>query len=586
MSAAKRKPTKGTLATLWPYIRQMRPHLGWVLAGSLLGLVTLLASIGLLTLSGWFISATALAGVSLAATQSFNYFTPGAGVRGFAILRTVGRYLERITTHEATFRLIARLRSWLYRHIEPLGPAELSKQGSAQLLSRLVGDIQALDNLYLRVLSPSLIALLVVVLVTLFLALYSSAVAWVALTGLVLAGLLLPWLGYRLGAGAGAEQIVSQAGLRQQLLTLIQGLADLRIYGGMGRALQRSAEADEAMLATQNRMATISALTAALMLLVSGTTLVAVLWVGLDEVAADRLQPVQLALVLFCVLAAFEAVSPLPLAWQYLGKTRTAAERLNQVIETEPAIRYGEREQAEQPGRIEFHAVSFAYTAEQPALDRLELQVAAGEKLLLAGHSGSGKSSLLNLLSRFWDPQSGQILLGGQPIAAYSEQGLRRQFSVVSQPVQLFAGSVRDNLQLGRADAGDDEMRDLLERLGLLDELGEAGLDYPIGEAGGRLSGGQRKRLALARALLRDAPILLLDEPTEGLDGASAQRAIDTLLRYRPQQTVILISHHLQALERFDRVVLLDRGRILEQGSPQQLLAQGESRLGQLLELH
>ncbi|MBR9882990.1 MAG: thiol reductant ABC exporter subunit CydC [Oceanospirillales bacterium] len=566
---------------LWPYIRQMRAHIGWVVLGSALGLLTLVASIGLLTLSGWFITATSLAGVA----AGFNYFTPGAGVRGFAILRTAGRYGERLASHEATFRLIARLRTWFYRCMEPLRPARLNAIGSAELLSRLIADIGAMDNLYLRILSPSLIAIVVVAFVCGFVSIYSGALALIALAGFVLAGLLVPLVGYALGAVPGAQQSRYQSRLRLRLITLIQGMADLRIYGGMARAQASVEESQQSYLGTQVRMGRITALVNALILLIAGGTLIAVLVVGVSLVHEGALEAIELAMLLFCVLAAFEAVSPLPLAYQYLGKTRESAARLAVVAQSKPENLFPASGPApSSPGAIQFADVVFGY-GHGVALDGVSFNVEAGEKVMIMGHSGSGKSSLINLLVRFWDPDSGVIQLGGEAIERYTEETLRRQVSVMGQPVQLFAGTVRDNLKVGNDQAPDQQMMDLLERLGLAQALDGKGLDYQVGEAGSRLSGGQRKRLALARALLREAPILLLDEPTEGLDRDSEEAVLDLVLNYRDGQTVLFITHHTSSLNRFDKVILMDQGRVLEQGSVPVLLADVESRINQLKSL-
>lgn len=570
---------------LYPFIRLMRPQLGWVLIGMALGLVTLLASIGLMTLSGWFISAAALAGASAVTAQQFNYFTPGAGVRGFAIARTVGRYFERVTTHEATFRLLSDLRVWFYRCLEPLGPARLQQFRSADLLNRLIADINALDNLYLRVLAPSLIALLVSIMVLVFLLIYSAKIALVAVLGLLLAGVATPLVVHLAARRVGERQLLATSGLRLQLIALVQGLSDLRIYGGVQVALDRVEAEEKILLRTQLRMALLSGITGAVIVFIGGFTGLLALILGIQAVNDGQLQPAQLAMMLFCVLALFEVVAPLPLAYQYLGKTRRAAARLQEVADAKPLIEYPAQDlvQANDPGSFGFQAVSFHYDGSAPAvLQDFSFQVSAGEKVLLLGHTGSGKSTLINLLARFHDPQQGQVLLGGQCVTRYSEDTLRAQVSVMSQPVQLFAGSVADNLLLAASTASGTEMLTVLETVCLDAELGEDPLGYQIGESGSRLSGGQRKRLALARALLRDAPILLLDEPTEGLDLTTEARVIENILRHYPQRTLMMISHHLQTASMFDRVVILDNGRVLEQGTAAELAARPESRFSQL----
>lgn len=570
---------------LRPFVGLMRPHLNWVLLGTLLGLVTLLASIGLMTLSGWFISAAALAGISAVTAQQFNYFTPGAGVRGFAIARTVGRYFERVTTHEATFRLLADLRSWFYRCLEPLGPARLQQFRSADLLNRLIADVNALDNLYLRVLAPSVLALLVSALVLGFLALYSPGIALLTAVGLLLAGVTTPLLAHLSARHVGEQQIVATARLRQRLIGLVQGLADLYIYGGVQRAIDATAVEEARLQKTQLRMALLTGLMTALIVFIGGTTGLLALAMGIERVYDGRLEPAQLAMVLFCVLAVFEVVAPLSLAYQYLGKTRRAAARLQEVAATEPLIHYPSDDEApvSQPGSFSFDQVYFHYNRSSSAvLERFSLQVSAGEKILLLGHTGSGKSTLISLLARFHDPQQGRVLLGGQPVACYSESTLRAQMSVLSQPVQLFAGTVADNLALANVSADEADMASVLAAVRLDMELGEEPLAYSIGESGSRLSGGQRKRLALARALLRDAPILLLDEPTEGLDAATEAAVVENVLRLYPERTLVMISHHLQTAALFDRVVIMDKGQVIEEGSPQALAAIPDSRFSQL----
>lgn len=552
------------MSSLAPFIRLMKPHLGWVLLGSFLGLLTLFASIGLLTLSGWFIAATALAGVSVATAQAFNYMTPGGGVRGFAIARTAGRYFERITTHEATFRLLADLRSWFYGHLEPLNPARLHHYRSADLLNRIITDINSLDNLYLRVLSPSLIAAVTTLLVSGFLWWVAPSLGVLILVALLSAGILIPMLGHRLGATLGQSQVAKASALRQASLSYVQGMSELHLYQALDTQQALLEQRQQSLLDTQLRMSLITGLVTGLMALAAGLTTLLALIIGVSLVTEGSLAPAWLALVVFCVLASFEAVAPLPMAFQYLGKTRAAAANLLEITEQRSDIVFpAQPVQPTAPGEIRLQEVSFAYDSTS-VLQQLSLHIKPGEKIALTGHTGSGKSSVINLLTRFWLYQQGQIYLGGVPVEAYPEAQLRQQLSVLSQPVQLFAGSVRDNLRLGNPDATDAEMMQLLERLELVSMLGSEGLEREVGEGGNRLSGGQRKRLGVARALLKPAPVLILDEPTEGLDMDTAQQVLETLLNYRPGQTVLMITHHRQGLERFDQCIQLDRGRRID----------------------
>lgn len=552
------------MSVLMPFIRLMKPHSGWVLLGSFLGLLTLLSSIGLLTLSGWFISATALAGVSVATAQAFNYMTPGGGVRGFAIARTAGRYFERITTHEATFRLLAQLRAWFYAHLEPLNPARLRHYRSADLLNRLITDINSLDNLYLRVISPSLIALITTVLVSLFLWWVAPALGVLLFLALLVSGLFIPMLGLKLGAVTGRQMVGYASALRQRTLSYVQGMTELHVYSALEQQQQELDQSQQALLQAQLRMSLVSGLVAALMTLAAGLTTLLALVIGIDLVTAEQLSPAWLALAVFCVLASFEAVAALPLAYQYLGKTRAAAENLQEITSQRSDIVFPEEPvRVVNPGAIQLDQVDFAYD-NRPVLQGLSIQVSPGEKVALVGHTGSGKSSVINLLSRFWQYQHGRVLVGGVAVESFPEQQLREQMSILSQPVQLFAGSVRANLQLADPDASDEQMLALLEQLSMTEMLGNDGLEREVGEGGSRLSGGQRKRLGIARAMLKSSPILILDEPTEGLDINTASQVMDAVFSYRPEQTLLIITHHLHDLGRYDHIIRLDQGRCLQ----------------------
>ncbi len=572
------------MKALWPFVRMLGVHRGWVALGMLMSLVTLLSSIGLLTLSGWFISASALAGVTALGAQQFNYFTPGAGVRGFAIFRTAGRYFERITTHEATFRVLAHLRSWFYRRLETLGPARLQSYRSADLLNRLVADIDALDNLYLRVLVPTLVAFVVGLLVVLFIAGFSPEIALVTAVALMLAGVLLPWGAQVAGRRAGQTQLLVLGRLRTRLLALVQGQSDLHIYGGVEPAIEQVRQAETELQKTQLRMAVISGLTSAMSTLIGGMAAIAALVLGIELVYEDVIAPAQLAMLVFCVLAVFEAVAPLPLAFQYWSKTSAAAGRLVEITEQTSQIVFPEQgAKPDIPGQVVMNDICFRYSAEANlALDHFSLSVAPGEHVLILGHTGSGKSSLINLLARFYEPEAGSLSLSGQPVEAYDEPTLRAQMSVLSQPVQLFAGSVADNLRLAEPEATDEQMKAVLEQVALSEELGDDPLDYQVGESGARLSGGQIKRLGLARALLKPAPLLVLDEPTEGLDAVTETKVVSAMLVSCRSRTLVMISHHLQMAEHFDRIVVLDRGVMIEQGTPADLMARADSRYNQL----
>jgi ATP-binding cassette subfamily C protein CydC len=558
-------------------LRLLGPYRGWMALGALLALITLVANWTLMATSGWFIAAMAVAG---AGGLSMNYFTPAALIRASAILRTLGRYSERLVTHEATLRQLAGLRVWFYTHLEPLAPARLQQLHSGDLLSRIRSDIDALDNLYLRTLVPAAVAVVGLALCFAFLASFDLGIALLTTGMLMVAGVLIPLWTQARGAAPGRRLVESQAALRSLAIDGIQGLPELLVYGAEGRQAERLHALSQALTADQDRMSDYAGLSQAAIGLTANLALWGVLWLAIPLVgppgAGAPLAPPSLALLALFTLAAFEAVAPLPLALQHLGGTLAAARRLFEIVDAEPAV-------AEPLGPspipvrfdLEVRGVSFAYPgSERQALAELDLQVPEGGRIAVVGASGAGKSTLLNLLLRFWAPDQGQIRLGGHDLAAFRGDDLRRHIAVVSQHSHLFAASIRDNLLL--ADPGATQAA--LERACAVAQIHAfiaalpEGYDTWVGETGVRLSGGQARRIAIARALLKDAPILLLDEPTEGLDGATEASLMAALHRLMAGRTVVLITHRAVGLEPMDEILVLDNGRIWARGTHRQLL--------------
>ncbi len=551
------------------------PWWRWMAAGAGVALVALLANIGLLAVSGDFIARMALAGATAAA---INYFTPAAMIRGFAIARTGGRYLERLLTHEATFRLLATLRTWFFVRLEPLAPAALQRLRTADLLSRLLADIETLNQVYLRLFVPALVGAAAALLALTAMALSSAAVAASTAALLLLAGVLLPAGLQRRGAGPAARQLELRAQLRVDVADALAGAAELRVYGGEARALQRVHDGSEALLQTQRRLAGLAGLAAGGVGLCANLALwCALLW-GLPQVAARQLPPSQLAMLALFALAAFEAVAPLPLALQMLGETLAAARRLFELADAPPPVAEP-RAPSPRPAdaTIAMRGLRMRYADDAPwALDGVDLELEAGARVALVGASGAGKSSVLQVLARFRD-YAGSVRVGGHELRDYAGDDARALFAVVSQDDYLFHGSLLDNLLLARPQASEAEVVAACRSAQLHDFIVGLpdGYHSQLGEGGTRLSGGQARRLALARALLKDAPILLLDEPTEGLDATTEHELFAALAQAMRGRTVLLISHRPGALAGLvDRVAVLDAGRIRQLGSPAQLAAQ------------
>lgn len=537
----------------------------WQAAGALLGIIVILTNVGLLALSGWFITAMGLAGLGL---LRIEYFLPAASIRALAIIRIVGRYLERLVTHEATFRLLSELRVWFYTHLEPLAPARLQYHRAGDLLSRIRADIDSLDNFYLRVLAPSVTALVCVILVVLFLARLSVGVALVDLAGLLLVGIVLPMLAFRAGRRPGREAVALRGQLRAEIADTVRGFEELRVFGALDRQIALHDAAYATLTKTQRQEARIEAAAGGTALFLIQGTMLAALIIAIPLSIRTALPGPDVAMIALLVLASFDTVSGLPGAYRALGETLAAARRIFQIVDTRPAVTDPAREAAA-PTRfdIAFRHVFMRYGArEHWALEDVSLTIPAGGALGIMGRTGSGKTSLANLLLRFWDFQGGEILLGGVSIRDLSGEAMRGFCAVVAQQTHLFNTTIRENLRLAKPAATEAEMRAALRDAGILDEVAAMpkGLETMVGETGTRLSGGQARRIALARAFLKNAPILILDEPTEGLDALSERIVIEAMARLMKGRTTLLITHRPQALRSFDRVLRLDRGRVCD----------------------
>ena len=562
---------------LAPFLKLFRADLKWMLLGILCGLLAVASAIGLLALSGWFISAAAYAGLTVATAHLFNFFHPGIGVRMFAIGRTLARYAERLVSHDATFRILQSLRSWFYIHLEPLAPSRLMKFRSGDVLNRIVADIDALDNLYLRVLSPSTVALVTSFLVVAFLWIFDPTVALATALYLAAAGFGVTAAALKLGEPCGQEIAHRTAELRVRVIDTLQGLAELLVFDAYHHHLEVVKQSSAALLKSQLRMSHIRGLSLALITLISGMAVLTALYLAVDLVKFDLLNGANLALIVLAILASFEAVLPLPAAYQYLGRTREAGRRLLEIVDMRPQIIYPDTSVtlSKQP-EVRFENISFRYSENAPwALKDVNMQIPAGRRAAVIGETGSGKSTLVHLLVRFWDPASGHICLANEDIRNLSETELRRSISVISQQPHMFNATLRENLQLVRPEASDDDLFAALASA-RLDEFVRNlpdGLDTWVGESGKLLSGGQAQRVALTRAILHDGPLWVLDEPTEGLDTSTESQLMQALERKTRDRTLLLITHRLVDLHWMDHIVMLDQGRVAAQGTHSKLLA-------------
>jgi ATP-binding cassette subfamily C protein CydC len=555
---------------LWFFLKLFKPHSAWLAGGIALSLLTAFASIALLTLSGWFISASAIAGLIAldGNTLIFNYMLPAAQIRTLAITRTLGRYGERIVTHEATFRVLAGIRSWFFRQLIPLAPGRLSTMRSGDLLSRMTADIDALDALYLRLLAPAVVAAVGITAVTVFLAFYAPVISLTTGLMLVIASVWVPWIFNRLGSAGAEEIVVLAANFRIRQLDMIQGLADLIANQAYGRFSDKLVQFSDLMISIQRRNNRLSAISSAFTLLLSQITLLMALMLAAIAFKDGLLSGTDSAVVVFCVIAAFELVTPLPQALQMLGKTQKAARRIRQVTEMPPTITPAAQPLA-LPGcyDLQLNEVSFRYPDQQErVLKNISLVIPQGGKIAIVGPSGSGKTTLLQLLMRYYDPEQGSVLLAGQDIRQFDADELMSCFGVLSQRSQLFAATIRENLLIAKPDASLAELNAAVKAAGLENFVGylPEGLETWVGESGVKVSGGEARRIALARLYLKNAPVLILDEPTEGLDRDTERDVFIALADFSKDKTVVMVTHREAGLGLVDVVYSMEQGVLRE----------------------
>lgn len=562
------------MINLFAFLRLFRRH-PWRLAlGMILAIATLLASVGLLALSGWFLAASSLAGA--AGLYSFNYMLPAAGVRGAAIVRTAARYFERLVSHDATFRVLQHLRVFTFAKVTALAPEQLAGFRQGELLNRFVTDVDTLDHLYLRVLSPLIGAAVVIVFVTLGLAFIDVSLA-LLLGSIMLATLLfMPAVFGYFGVATGERIAHHQARWRLQLTRWITGLAELQLFGAAAAWRQALDEEEKAWQHAQRKQFRLQAMSNSLLLVITGCTVTLLLWLSAGSVSASSTSGALIALFVFCALAAFEALAPVAGAFLPLTQVARAADRVNELIAQTPAIAFPETMPDSAPGlRVTLDNLVFHYPQRPDAvLDGFSLQLQAGEHVALLGPTGCGKSTVLGLLTRSHEAQQGTLALNGIPVNCWDEASLRQRISVVTQRVHLFNQSLRDNLLLARPDASDATCLTVLRQVEL-DHLADApqGLDAWMGEGGRPLSGGELRRLGIARAMLHNGDLWLLDEPTEGLDATTEQHILTLLHRVSRGKTVMMVTHRLSGLSAMDRICVMDRGQIVEAGTHQELIS-------------
>lgn len=551
---------------LFPFLSLYSNHSRRLLLGTILAITSLSASIGLLSLSGWFLAASFLVG----STILFNFFYPSSGVRGLAIGRTISRYFERLVTHDATFRVLAELRISVFKKLIPLSPSGLNHFRNSELLNRLVADVDTLDTLYLNLLSPFISAIMVITFMAIGLSFVSALLAVIICSTLLALLFIFPAIFYRLGQKSGKKIIQVRAEYRSQFIEWIQLNAEFLLFGLVPQMTQKLEKTEQTWLHSQSKESQLTGFSNALLTFINGILVCVVFLLvttAIDASSADNPEAL-VALVIFCVMASAEILMPIGIAFLHLGQLITAAERLNDLIEQRPLVEFNGSTRwqkiAENQPLVHFEKVTFNYPSNhQATLNGLSFEVNKGQKVAILGKTGSGKSTIFQLLNRHYDPTSGQILLANCNVADYPEATLRSHLVTLSQRVHIFSQTLRDNLLMGNPQATDEQLKLVLEQVELAYLLQEQDLDLWLGEGGRPLSGGEQRRLGLARVLLSNAELVLLDEPTEGLDRETEQQILMLIFAHCQARTLLMITHRLQGLERFDRVYRIDNGQLL-----------------------
>ena len=559
-------------------LKLARPMRWQLVASVLAGAAATGCGVALLAVSGFLLARASEHPSILALTVAI------VAVRGLAVGRGVFRYLERLTSHDVAFRVLADVRMAIYRRLEGLAPAGLAAFRSGDLLARLISDVDATQDLFIRGVGPPLAAALVGAgAVTACLFIFVPAAGVLAL-GLVTAGVVVPALAVAASRRAARVTAPARGELGATLTDLLSGAAELHAFGAQDSGLAAVAAADRQLTSLARRSAGAAGLGTGLMTAVSGLTVWGVLVLGVAAVADGTLTRVPLAVMTLTALASFEAVTVLPAAALQLGEARASARRIGAVLDAPDPVRdpAAPRPMPAGPVRVRMRGVQVRYRPDGPlALDGFDLDLEPGRRVALVGPNGAGKSTVAAVLLRFWDPAGGSVTLagasgdpGGAGLASYAADDVRTVIGGCPQDPHIFDATVRDNLRLARPGAGDDELAAAAAAARLLPWIQSLprGWDTRVGSRGAAMSGGERQRLALARALLADPDLLILDEPTAHLDPEAATVLTADLLAATAGRSTLLITHDFEGLDQVDEIIVLDRGQVAQRGTHRELI--------------
>jgi len=559
---------------VWRVLWLARPLRGRLLLAVLAGAGATGCGVALLAVSGFLLARASLHPSIVAISVAV------VAVRGLSVGRGVFRYGERLASHDVAFRVLADVRVRIYRRLARLAPAGLHEFRSGDLLARLVSDVDATQEVFLRGIAPPLTAFLVGAGAVTACLLILAPAAGVLAAGLLAAGVLVPWLAAARARLAARRSAPARGEFTAAFTDLVAGAADLHAFGAVDAALAQAAAAEDRLARLARRDASASGLGAGLSSAAAGLTVWAVLLLAVAATGSGTLTRVPLAVVTLTALAAFETVTALPAAAIQLGQARASAGRITAVLDAPDPVRdpAAPLPLPEGPVRVRLRGAQVRYQPGGPlALDGVDLDLDRGRRVALIGPSGAGKSTVAAVLLRFADLSGGSAVLGGADLSVYRADDVRTVIGGCAQDPHIFDTTIAENLRLARPTAGQEQLAGAAARAGLLPWLESLpqGWDTPVGAHGAAMSGGQRQRLALARALLADPAVMVLDEPTAHLDADSRRALTADILSATTGRATLLITHELDGLDQVDEIVVLDRGRVAERGTHAELIAAG-----------
>jgi thiol reductant ABC exporter CydC subunit len=497
----------------------------------------------------------------------------------YAFLLGLSNYIETYTGHYVAFRLLAMLRNEFYDKMEPQAPAGTTALRSGDAVSRVINDCERVEPFYAHTIAPAITAVIVPTWLLVYLGRhYHPDFAWTLLPFLIITCVLLPFATAWLGRGGADDWRVAQGEVNAFLTDSLQGLRDTLAFGGGERRRKLAWSLGERLQRGQDRLTLADSLQRAISQLAIAGAAVAMLYTGARLIAAGELaDPLQdLAVVVAVALTSFYASNSLNNVVNDYKVAIVSARRLFEMMDAPVKVADLTRKPVNLfTPSIEFDRVSFAYGDARPVLDQLSFRIDSGRHVALVGTSGVGKTTIANLMLRFWDTDAGTVRIGGVPVRDYPLDGLRQHIAVVSQRNYIFNDTIVENIRMGKPDASDAEIDRAVQRAGLTSwiETLPDGLNTRCGEMGSKISGGQRQRVAIARAFLKDAPILVLDEATSNLDVETERAVNDAVRELATGRTVLTIAHRLSTVRNAQEILVADRGRIVERGTHDSLIA-------------